>query len=114
SLLNFKLVFFSLGLDAATTFKSIFFTRLPQQVAKFGEHKVCALITPGIGRFGFTAVAHPTTGTYGVLQQVAEHRVDVVVNDKGDVADLRYVVYVLNEVRPYEEVANDVHRLENV
>ncbi|KAI6100588.1 hypothetical protein F5141DRAFT_1009333, partial [Pisolithus sp. B1] len=103
----FKLVFFSLGLDAATTFKSIFFTRLPQQVAKFGEHKVCALITPGIGRFGFTAVAHPTTGTYGVLQQVAEHRVDVVVNDKGR-------PNLSCKVRPYEEVANDVHRLENV
>ncbi|KAI6159181.1 hypothetical protein EDD17DRAFT_1614371 [Pisolithus thermaeus] len=68
------------------------------QVAKSGEHKVCALVTPGIGRFGFTAVAHPYTGTYGVLQQVAEHRADVVVNDRGDVADLRYVVYVLNEV----------------
>ncbi|KAI6101411.1 hypothetical protein EDD16DRAFT_1525955 [Pisolithus croceorrhizus] len=89
-----------------------FFTRLPQQVAKSGEHKVCALVTPGIGRFGFTAVAHPYTGTYGVLQQVAEHRADVVVNDRGDVADLRYVVYVLNELSEFVLQAHEMDKFQ--
>ncbi|KAI6145424.1 hypothetical protein BKA82DRAFT_129624, partial [Pisolithus tinctorius] len=82
----------------AMIFLSIF-TRLPQQVGKIGEYEECAFITPGMGAFIPTAAAQTTTGNQGVLQQVTEDRVEVVVNDRDVIVDLRNVITVLRKVR---------------
>lgn len=47
-----------------------------------------------------TAAAQTTTGNQGVLQQVTEDRVEVVVNDRDVIVDLRNVITVLRKVTP--------------
>ncbi|KAI6008066.1 hypothetical protein EDC04DRAFT_3073183 [Pisolithus marmoratus] len=111
--IRFKLVFFSPKEETAHVLKEIF-SRYPEQVGKIGQYEQCAFITPGVGQFMPGAAANPTVGAPGVLEKVTEDRVEVVVNDRGDMADLRNAITALKQAHSYEEVAYDVYRLENV
>jgi hypothetical protein len=82
-----------------------------------------------LGQFKATAAANPTLGTKGVLEMVEEDRVELLINDKGDVSkaveELKKVglrvctwligqIVLCSQVHPYEEPAYDVYRLEDV
>ncbi|KAI6125611.1 hypothetical protein EDD16DRAFT_1557702 [Pisolithus croceorrhizus] len=109
---RFKLVFFCPRENTEKILGAIF-ARHPEQVGKIGEYRECAFIT-GVGQCRPTEKAKPTIGEPGQLGEVIEHRVEVLVIDKGDMTDLRNVISDLKDVHPYQEVAYDVYRLENV
>ncbi|EIW80225.1 hypothetical protein CONPUDRAFT_154272 [Coniophora puteana RWD-64-598 SS2] len=113
SLVRFKLVFFAPRKNTKAILKQLF-VRLPNAVGKIGDYQECAFVTPGTGQFRPGASANPAIGKPGTLEYVSEDRIEVVVNDQGNKAELRKVVEALKAVHPYEEVAYDVYRLEDL
>ncbi|KAK7472208.1 hypothetical protein VKT23_000330 [Stygiomarasmius scandens] len=61
-----------------------------------------------------SAAANPAIGKRGELEFVEEDRVEMVVNDKGKKEELRKAVEELKKVHPYEEVAFDVYKMEDL
>lgn len=75
-----------------------------------GDYDHCSFATPGRGTFRGGEGSRPAVGTAGVLETVEEWRLEMVA--AGDVvAD---VVAAMKRVHPYEEVAYDVYRLEDI
>ncbi|KDQ56353.1 hypothetical protein JAAARDRAFT_309935 [Jaapia argillacea MUCL 33604] len=112
SLTRFKLVFFTPTTSTSTILNHLF-TTFPQSLGKIGNYEHCAFITKGTGQFKPTAEANPAIGEAGKLEFVEEHKVEIVVNDKGENKELLDAIQELKKVHPYEEVAYDIYRLEN-
>ena len=74
---------------------------------RLGNYTDAAFVTPGIGRFRPGPAATPTVGTAGLLEQVEEHRVEVIAPR----ADRDGVIAALRRAHPYEEPAFDVIEL---
>ncbi|KAH7883371.1 GTP cyclohydrolase 1 type 2/Nif3 [Phlebopus sp. FC_14] len=110
---RFKLVFFTPRTDTAKVLNQLF-SKCPQHLGKIGNYEQCAFITPGVGQFQPAQGANPTLGTLGVLEKVEEDRVEILLHDKGERRELSDAIQALKEVHPYEEVAYDVYRLEDV
>jgi len=108
---RFKLVFFS-PVKSTSTILSHLFLNFPKAIGKIGNYEECAFISPGTGQFRPGVEANPAIGARGELEYVEEHRVEVVVNDKGLNDEIKNAVAELKKVHPYEEVAYDVYRLE--
>jgi dinuclear metal center YbgI/SA1388 family protein len=71
---------------------------------ELGEYDRCAFLTRGEGTFRPGARAHPSIGTAGVVEVVAERRVEMVVQRSRRNA----VVSALRQTHPYEEPAFDL------
>ncbi|KAF5365961.1 hypothetical protein D9758_006639 [Tetrapyrgos nigripes] len=113
ALQKFKLVFFSPTANTRTILNHLF-TKFPQELGKVGNYEQCAFIMKGTGQFLPTDSANPTIGGKGQLEFVEEDRVEMVVNDKGKKEELRKAIEELKKVHPYEEVAFDVYKLEDI
>ncbi|KAG2074817.1 hypothetical protein BDR04DRAFT_1133654 [Suillus decipiens] len=111
--LRFKLVFFCPKTHTAEIL-SMLFKQCPNVLGKIGQYEECAFITPGVGQFKPGPGAQPLTGEPGKLEHVDEDRVEIMVNDQGDKVQLKDAINHLKAVHPYEEVAYDVYRLEDV
>ncbi|KAG1861848.1 GTP cyclohydrolase 1 type 2/Nif3 [Suillus fuscotomentosus] len=111
--LRFKLVFFTPKTHTAVILSTLF-KQCPNVLGKIGQYEECAFITPGVGQFKPGPGARPLTGEPGKLEYVDEDRVEIVVNDQGDKVQLKHAISHLKAVHPYEEVAYDVYRLEDV
>lgn len=72
-----------------------------------GEYDHCAFRVEGTGSFRPSPQAHPHLGERGEVNEVVEHRVEVVVPR----ARLEAAVEALWDAHPYEEVAYDVYPL---
>ena len=73
-----------------------------------GDYRDCAFVAAGTGQFRPLPGSSPAIGTVGDLEQVAEHRVEVVLD-----RSLRgAVVSALRAAHPYEEPA--FHVIETV
>lgn len=68
---------------------------------RIGDYSHCAFTSPGTGRFTPLAGAQPFVGAVGTAEQVAETRVECVVEE--DLLD--GVVLALRTAHPYEEPA---------
>lgn len=129
---RFKLVFFVPVKNTQTVLDHLF-AKFPNNVGKIGEYESCAFLTQGTGQFKPGPKANPTIGVPGRMEFVEENRVEVVVNDVGSNAITKGVIKELKSVRnafiavrdlsepqlsfqvhPYEEVAYDVYRLEDL
>jgi hypothetical protein len=77
---------------------------------RIGKYSFCSFSVRGIGRFRPEAGANPAIGRIGELASVAEERIEVVCDR--DIA--RDVVAAAKAAHPYEEVALDVYRLEEL
>ncbi|EGO00575.1 hypothetical protein SERLA73DRAFT_133500 [Serpula lacrymans var. lacrymans S7.3] len=110
---RFKLVFFTPRTSTQTILQHLF-EKHPQEVGKIGHYEHCAFIIPGTGQFKPGPEANPTIGSRGTLEFVEEDRVEVLVNDKGERAELSAAIKELKAVHPYEEVAYDVYQLEDI
>ena len=76
---------------------------------QIGEYKNCSFRTEGVGTFTPTGTANPYIGTLNKLEEVAEHRIEVVFP-----AYLQSnILSALKSAHPYEEVAYYLHTLEN-
>ncbi|KAI0076524.1 hypothetical protein K474DRAFT_1597817 [Panus rudis PR-1116 ss-1] len=109
---RFKLVFFS-PVSSTKTVLSHLFAKYPHNVGKIGQYEECAFITQGTGQFRPGPEANPAIGTRGQLEYTDEHRVEVLVTDKGENNEIKGAIEELKKVHPYEEVAYDVYRLED-
>ncbi|KAM6502587.1 GTP cyclohydrolase 1 type 2/Nif3 [Amanita muscaria] len=110
---RFKLVFFSPTENTRPILDHLF-QKYPNELGKIGEYDQCAFICPGTGQFKPSTAANPVIGESGELEFVKEDRVELVVHDKGEKEELRKAIAELKKVHPYEEVAYDVYRIEDV
>lgn len=74
---------------------------------RLGDYTEASWESPGTGRFRPGAGAHPAIGRAGVLESVAELRVDVLVPRAARAA----VLAAVRAAHPYEEPAYDLHAL---
>ncbi|KZT69657.1 hypothetical protein DAEQUDRAFT_745113 [Daedalea quercina L-15889] len=121
---RFKLVFFTPVASTQHVLQHLF-EQFPRSVGRIGLYGGCAFVTRGTGQFVPLDGARPAIGTVGARERVEEDRVEVVVH--ADAAgssgagaqgaqgvEMRRVLEALRKVHPYEEVAYDVYRLEDV
>lgn len=94
---HFKLVFFSPTQDTSRILDHLF-SKFPKDVGKIGEYEHCAFMTRGTGQFRPGSEANPHIGTPGKLEFVEEHRVEVVVNDKGQNDEVKAAIRELKSV----------------
>ena len=76
---------------------------------KIGDYDACSFTVSGTGRFRPSQEADPYIGSPGVLEEVQEERVDVVVPQHS----LNAVLSAMKKTHPYEEVAYDLVALVN-
>jgi len=77
---------------------------------KIGNYDNCTFITPGIGTFRPLEGANPAIGEVGKLERVGEARLETIVLEK----DLKTVIAAMKKAHPYEEVAYDLFKLEDL
>lgn len=75
-----------------------------------GDYDSCSFTIRGMGRFKPGDGSDPHIGSQGKLEEVLEEKIEVVVGE----AQKSEVIGAMMEVHPYEEVAYDVYRLENI
>ena len=75
-----------------------------------GKYSHCSFSSLGVGRFLPLEGANPTIGEVGKMEVVEEERIEVTVEEKF----LEDVISAMKKVHPYEEVAYDVYRLEEI
>lgn len=77
---------------------------------QLGDYKNCSFQSVGTGSFMPAGQANPTIGQLGKQEYVAENRLEVLFPEHLKAK----VMAALNAAHPYEEVAYDLYRLENV
>lgn len=76
---------------------------------RIGNYERCSFQSAGTGSFLGRKGAHPVVGKRGALEEVTEHRVEMIVPARS----VNTVVRALRMAHPYEEVAYDIYPLEN-
>lgn len=74
---------------------------------KIGAYDQCCWQTPGVGQFRPLEGSDPSIGSHGVVEKVAEFRVELVCDD----AILERAISAMVAAHPYEEPAYDVWRV---
>ncbi len=77
---------------------------------KIGNYSHCSWSTRGVGRFLPLPGANPTIGEVGKMEAVEEERIETIVDEQF----LTSVISAMKKVHPYEEVAYDVYKLEEL
>lgn len=77
---------------------------------RIGDYDSCCWQVLGQGQFRPLAGSDPHIGSLGVVESLPEWRVELVCSD----ALIRDAVAALKQAHPYEEVAYDVWRLEDI
>lgn len=95
---RFKLVFFVPVKESSRVLNQLF-AKHGQSVGRIGNYENCAFVTPGTGQFRPGPEANPVIGKRGELEFVEEHRVEMVVDDKGGNEEIRNVIQELKAVR---------------
>jgi hypothetical protein len=72
---------------------------------KIGNYSYCSFSVKGTGRFLPNDAANPHIGSAGVLEQVEEERIEVLVER----ALAQQVVDAMKKAHPYEEVAFELY-----
>ena len=87
--------------------KTILDTLFALDAGRMGNYSCCSFRCEGVGTFLPGAGASPAVGSAGVLSEVQENRIEILVPN----ADLSAVVRALEQVHPYESMAYDVYPL---
>jgi hypothetical protein len=77
---------------------------------KLGNYSHCSFSSKGQGRFLPLDGADPHVGTVGTAEIVEEERIEVTVDD--EVLDA--VIQAMKKVHPYDEIAYDLYKLEDI
>lgn len=77
---------------------------------KIGNYDYCSFSYKGTGRFRGNEKSNPVIGEVGKIEEVEEEVIEVVMEE----SVLKTVITKLKEVHPYEEIAYEVYRLENI
>jgi len=87
--------------------KIILDTLFAMEAGRMGNYACCSFRCEGVGTFLPGAGSTPAVGNTGVLTEVQESRIEILVAN----ADLSAVVHALKKVHPYETMAYDVYPL---
>ncbi len=79
-------------------------------VGKIGNYDCCCWQVLGRGQFRPLQGSSPTIGQHGQIEQVEEWRVEMVCED----ALIEQAVAVLKEYHPYEEVAYEFYKINDL
>jgi len=101
--LEYKLVAFVPDADLARVSDAVF----AAGGGKIGDYEQCSFRTAGIGTFFGMAGTNPIVGERGRREEVAEHRVEIIVPE----ARLSAAVAALRATHSYEEPAFDIYPL---
>ena len=77
---------------------------------ELGNYSHASFSSRGIGRFQPLSGAKPSIGQVGKIEQVEEERIEVVC--PAEIAST--VIQTMKKTHPYEEVAYDVYKLEDI
>ncbi len=75
---------------------------------KIGNYDFCSFSYSGVGRFRGNEKSRPAIGEPGIIEEVQEESIEIVMNE----GILQLAIQKLKEVHPYEEPAYEVYRLE--
>lgn len=75
-----------------------------------GNYEYCSFSSIGYGRYRGNEKSNPAIGSALNYEKVEEERIEVIVNE----SVLKNVIAEVKKVHPYEEVAFDVYKLENI
>ena len=76
---------------------------------KIGNYDCCCWQTLGTGQFRPLDNSNPTIGEIGLIESVAEFKVEMVCEDKY----IKVAIKALKKAHPYEEPAYDVCKMED-
>jgi hypothetical protein len=76
-----------------------------------GNYKNCAFQVKGEGQFLPVENANPVIGEVGQEETVEEYKVEILCSDEQNARD---AVKALKESHPYEEVAYEVYKVEDI
>ncbi|KAF4214469.1 hypothetical protein CNMCM8980_010402 [Aspergillus fumigatiaffinis] len=76
-----------------------------------GKYSKCAFQMPGQGQFLPSGDANPAIGAVGQLETVEEMKVEIMCLGR---SVMLQAVEALKKAHPYEEVAYEVYKMENV
>ena len=79
-------------------------------VGKIGNYESCSWETLGQGQFKPIADANPTIGRLGELEVLDEYKIELICKDEL----IQKAIRVLKDVHPYEEVAYEVFKMEDI
>ncbi|WP_409524753.1 NGG1p interacting factor NIF3 [Nitrincola sp. MINF-07-Sa-05] len=102
----YKLCFFVPEADLEVVKQALF----DAGVGRIGDYDGCCWQTLGTGQFRPLSGSNPHIGKQDALEKVAEWKVEMVCDDQL----IRQAVATLKQAHPYEEVAYDVWRLEDL
>lgn len=77
---------------------------------KIGNYSHCSWSTRGVGRFLPLDGANPAIGEVGKMEAVEEERIETVIEEQF----LTSVISAMKKAHPYEEVAYDIYKLEEI
>ena len=77
---------------------------------KIGKYDNCSFMTSGIGTYRPLKSAKPYKGDIGRIERIGEARLEVTVPKK----KLKQVISAMKKVHPYEEIAYDIYKMENI
>lgn len=77
---------------------------------RIGNYDCCAWQVKGTGQFRPLEGSHPHFGDQDKTETVSEYKIEMVCEDRL----IRDVVRAMKEAHPYEEVAYDVIKLEEI
>ena len=79
-------------------------------VGRYDNYDCCSFETLGTGQFRPINNANPHIGSLGEIEKVQEYKVEMICQDEL----IREAVAVLKAVHPYEEVAYEVFKMEDL
>lgn len=109
SLDRYKLIFFVPTTDAEACKEAVFATGAGSFPG--GKYTKCCFQTPGTGQFLPNVGANPAVGAVGTVERCEELKVEVMCLGREIMLD---AVQALIKAHPYEEVAYEVYRMEDV
>lgn len=77
---------------------------------KIGNYDFCSFSYKGTGRFRGNENSNPAIGQSEKIEEVEEEVIEVVIEE----SILKPVIQKLKQVHPYEEIAYEVFKLENI
>ncbi|KAF2157144.1 hypothetical protein K461DRAFT_317289 [Myriangium duriaei CBS 260.36] len=104
---RYKLVWFTPPTHLAQIKEAVFATG----AGSYAKYTQVCFTTPGIGQFKPSADANPTIGEPGKLEEVGEVRCEVLCTTRDQA---KQAVEALKRTHPYEEVAYEVYKIEDI
>jgi len=102
----YKLVYFVPTENKESTKEALF----KVSAGRYNDYECCCFETLGTGQFKPINNANPHIGTINNIEQVEEYRIEMICEDHL----IKNAVQTLKDIHPYEEVAYDVLKLEDI